>query len=246
KTILIYLSILTAASTAAHALSYVEATLSAFTGGQQALIEVRIDELLGGDLQVKLDVIDNPGSAGTGIGDLRGWWSQISNESLLPGLSLIPVSWSGLNAPATVDIVGTFGPANGVNDLGNGNNLNGGGTPAPLDFGVDVGTPGIGTDDIQHAIFNLHHSSVALSVSLFDGQVMGGRLTSLGASSRGDSSKLKGTGTMFTIADPIPQPVPDGGSTALLFGTSLVGLVLLRLRNCANQRACAPSVVRHS
>src|SRR6185436_17065683 len=96
--------------------------------------------------------------------------------------------------------------ANGVINLGHGSNLHGGGTPCPCDIGVEIGTPGIGKDDILSTTFLLH-GSVPLTLADFVDQLVGVRDTSAGPDpdSRGGSAKLAGA---FPETLPVPEPNP--------------------------------------
>ena len=180
------------AATAATA----EATASTFTG--DALnVDLTIDDASDpGNLVITLEIASSDPT-----GDLRGFFAQVADESLLAGLS---VSGSAITQ-ATFD-------ADAVINLGGGNNLNGGGTPCPCDLGVEIGTPGIGSDDYQSVTFTLSHSTETLTTALFDGQDFGVRVMSVGSPNggRGGSSKLSGV---------VPEP-----STALLLGLGLAAL----------------------
>ncbi len=176
----------------------VEATASSFTGSPLE-VEISIDDASDpGNLVITLTV-----ATGDPTGDLRGFFAQVADESLLSGLSV--------GGSAITDSVFD---ANAVINLGGGNNLNGGGTPCPCDFGVEIGTPGIGSDDIQSVTFTLSHSTETLTAALFEGQTFGVRATSVGSikgkGGRNGSSKLVGV---------IPEP-----STALLMGLGLAAL----------------------
>ena len=179
-----------------------EATATAFTGDP---LEVNItidDEADPGNLVITLEV-----ASGDPTGDLRGFFAQIADESLLAGLS---VSGSV--------VTGSEFDANAVINLGKGVNLNGGGSPCPCDLGVEFGTPGIGKDDYQSVTFTLSHATETLTAAIFDGQAFGVRATSVGSlkskGGRDGSSKLAGV---------VPEP-----STALLLGLGLSALATRR------------------
>lgn len=183
-------------ATSAHA-TLVDATASPFTG-DPIEVSIRIDdESEPGHLVITLEVAGEDR-----IGDLRGFFAQVADESLLDGLSV-----SG------DQVTGSRFAANDVINLGGGSNLNGGGSPCPCDLGVEIGDPGTGRgDDYQSVTFTLMHASVALTTALLDGQDFGIRVTSVGDvyGRRGGSSKLVGI---------VPEP-----STSLLAG---FGLALL-------------------
>lgn len=178
-------------------------TLIPFTG-QSSEVKLTFDDTTAGagNIQVTVDVVPNPN-----IGDIRGVFLHILDESLLGGLSA--------SGPDLMEDV--FGPANSVINLGGGNNLQSGpSSPCPCDLGFEFGTPGIGSDDLQTTTFTLMHESVALDLSQFFGQLAGARLTSVGLpdSSREGSSKLG-----------IPEP-----TTLLLAATGLLGYLATRSR----------------
>lgn len=168
-------------------------TLDEFTGGDaQAKVTLADDGEAGvntGEIKVTVEVVD----AITGnTGDLRGVWLDIDpmvadEDGFLNDLSVTSLS----GGPVTDS---EFGPAGTVNNLGGGNNLNGGGTPAPFDMGFEIGNPGLmgGSDDFQMTMFTLSHQSTNLTLAMFAGQDIGVRLTSVGPISgdRSDSSKL--------------------------------------------------------
>lgn len=139
------------------------------------------------------------------IGDLRGLFLNVTDESLLDGLT---VSGS--------EITSSVFSANNVINLGGGSNLNGGGTPCPCDIGLEIGSPGIGKNDIQSVTFTLSHVSADLDVSLLQGESFGVRVTSVGdaGGSRNGSSKLVGI---------VPEP-----TTAILMLLGLAGLASVR------------------
>ncbi len=138
------------------------------------------------------------------IGDLRGVFFQVSDESLLDGLSVVGTG-----------ITSSQFAANSVKNLGQGSNLNGGGTPCPCDIGIEIGTPGIGKDDFQSVTFTLMHTSEILDGSFLNQQAFGVRVTSVGDpdGKRDGSSKLIGV---------VPEP-----TTAILMLLGLAGLTIV-------------------
>lgn len=173
---------------------------SPFTGSSLSA-SVEIDDAADpGNLVITLSVDD-----GGNIGDLRGIFFQVSDESLLDGLSV-----SG------DEVTSSAFSADNVINLGEGSNLNGGGSPCFCDIGIEFGSPGIGKDDIQSVTFTLSHDSESLDISLFEDQDFGVRATSVGdaGGSRNHSSKLIGV---------VPEP-----STAILMLLGLAGLAGVR------------------
>lgn len=176
----------------------IEGTAWTFTGDPLEVSLTVDDAAVPGDLVITLSI------AGTGsTGDLRGFFAQVSDESLLSGLSV--------TGP---EVSGTSFFANGVKVVGPGNNLNGGGSPCPCDLGVEFGSPGIGHDDLRSVTFTLSHVTASLDASFLAEQSFGVRVTSVGDDcSREGSSKLSGQ-----IAA-VPEP-----GTGLLMGLGLAGL----------------------
>lgn len=191
----VLLLVLALIASAAQA-TIVTASASSFTGDPLTVDLVIDDESDPGNLVITLEIAD-----GGPTGDLRGFFAQIGDESLLAGLSVT-------GEYVTDDRIA----ANRIRDLGRGANLNGGGSPCPCDIAVEFGNPGIGKEDLQAVMFVLSHSTETLTTSLFDGQTFGVRVTSVGDwdGCREGSSKLVGV---------VPEP-----STALLVGIGLAGL----------------------
>jgi hypothetical protein len=152
-----------------------------------------------GEIEIRIEV-----SADPNIGDLRGVFLDIADDTLLSGLSA-----------TGADVVDARFAAMGVSNLGNGANVNGDG-PCPCDLGVEFGSAGIGTDDIRSTSFVLAHTSMGLSLSQFSNQTVAVRLTSVGllGGARNDSSKIAGL---------VPEP-----GTAALFGLGLGALAARR------------------
>ena len=182
----LFLGSLLGITTTANALSI--ATITKPFTGTDAEVRIELTEE-GGDIRVTATVT-------LGLADLRAVYLDIADDALLDGLSA-DGEW----------VTDSEFAANGVIDLGQGSNLHGGGSPCPCDIGVELGTPGIGKDDINSTSFLLHHSSQPLTLSLFADQLVGVRITSTGPDpfSRGGSAKLGGT---FPENVPVPEPSP--------------------------------------
>lgn len=115
------------------------------------------------------------------VGDLRGLFFDIADESILK--TLVVDALSG-------DIrIGD----DSIKDLGDGANMNGlTGSDKGYDLGIEIGTAGIGKDDIQSYSFTLSSTARALTLNDFSNVDFGVRLTSVGVvgGSRADSSKI--------------------------------------------------------
>jgi hypothetical protein len=146
---------------------------------------------------------------GVCLADLNGFFFNLRDESLLPGLSV------------TGDVTLSVKNANAVTSAGPGNNVNGGGIGA-FDVGVRFGSPGIGKDDVAVGTFLLGDPGVALTNDMFagaanaQGHVFAVRLTSVGTteSNRTGSSKLVNGDVLLP---PVHTPEPS----------TLVGLLTL-------------------
>lgn len=117
------------------------------------------------------------------IGDLRGIFFDIADESLLGTLSV--TSDAGVTEFRTGD--------DSIKDLGDGANMNGLlGSDKGYDAGLEIGSSGIGKDDIRSYQFTLDSSARDLTLADFANVDFGARLTSVGTigSKRADSSKL--------------------------------------------------------
>ncbi len=196
---------------------------SIFTPVNAASLSFNINQFTGDNAEVKIaldDTID-PGSVKftvevvDPIADIRGVWFDISDDALLSGLSILGS-----------DITKIEIDANNVNNLGGGNNLNGGGTLAPFDIGLEIGTPGIGMDDFQMTMFTVSHDTEILTLDNFVNLDFGVRLTSVGENREG-SSKLAAV-TPPKPTKPTPQSVPEPRTWLSL---TLLGGVLKLVRN---------------
>ena len=148
-------------------------------------MKITLDDAGAGPGEILLGVEILSGQAG----DLRGIFLNLSDDSLLDGIEVTGPDVEGVER---FDVV----------DLGHGANLHGGGSPCPCDLAIEFGTPGIGRDDIQFTSFALSHPDVALPLSLFQGQLVGVRVTSVGT---GDHRE--GSSKTFAI---VPEPATGG------------------------------------
>ncbi|HET7671654.1 MAG TPA: VCBS domain-containing protein, partial [Burkholderiales bacterium] len=122
------------------------------------------------------------------IGDLRGIFFDVADESLIPSLTVSADS-GGLTEVRTGD--------DSVVDLGGGANLQGlVGSDGGYDVGLEIGTSGIGADDHRTFSFTLSAAS-ALTLEDFANVDFGVRLTSVGedGGERSASAKLLETVT---------------------------------------------------
>lgn len=186
------LAVLGFAATEARAVS-MTLDLTQFTGDSaSATIELTDD---GGFIKGVITVQPSPN-----IGDLRAVFLKVLDNDILCDLEIT----GSLITDIEID-------ENDVTSVGNAN-VNGGGSPGPFDIGIAFGTPGIGSDDIQSATFFLDHSTIDLTLGMFDLEGWAVRLTSVGlpGSSREGSSKLGVVDIRLTGMEPPNIPTPSG------------------------------------
>lgn len=174
--------------------STIETLLHPFTG-DDAEVRITLDDMSAGAGQVEVTV-----EVTEGIADIRGVFFDLTNDGLLGDLT----------------VTGQDVTSYGVTDVlrqGGGNNLNGGGSPCPCDLAIEIGSPGMGKDDIWSTTFVISHPD-GIDLDAFRDQEVGVRLTSVGWN-RAGSSKLSGV--------VVPEP-----TTASLLTLGLLGLALRR------------------
>lgn len=133
---------------------------------------------------------------GDDLADIRGLFFNLADPSLVDNLV---VTGADLTDQAYGDVSG----------FRNGNNLKGGGR-SPYDVGLNFGTPGIGTDDINSTSFVL--SSIngdALTLDLIAQIEFGARMTSTGPA----NSNRNGSQKITTIAPAAPDAIDDDAET---------------------------------
>ena len=170
----------------------VELTLTNFIGTSSEA-KITLDDT-DGVITGQIDVVPNPN-----IGDLRGVFFSFFDDTILGGLNITSPDLNALKIDAGK-----------VWKVGNAH-VSGGGTPGPFDIGVELGTPGIGKDDIQSTSFLVSHNALSLRLDMLDLESFALRMTSVGlpGSSRSGSSKLRVDEIRF-LTDPDPTPDPPG------------------------------------
>ncbi|MBD1918192.1 MULTISPECIES: PTPA-CTERM sorting domain-containing protein [Cyanophyceae] len=201
------------ASAPAHAFSF---TLEGSDNVGSNPLKVLVDiTQLGGNIQYKVDILPETVNSTNNIGDLRGFFFDVADESLLSLLKIVNSSRAIYNE--------TFS-ANNVINLGQGVNFNpdpGKPAVARFDAGFRIGENGTGVkgaDDIRSIMFEVARTDgLALSLSDFDRKVLrvGVRATSVGP-----EDGVRG-GSSGKIVGEVPTP-------ALLPG--LIGLGVAALR----------------
>lgn len=165
-------------------------SIGEFTGSN-AEVDFLIQDTTGG---VKITATVDPSSTGN-TGDFGGVWFNLADQSLINNLTIQEI---------TGDIT-AIDQSGSVNKVGsNNNNLNGGGSPAPLDVGIAFGSPGASGGIVSSVMFNVLGSG--LSADDFAGQTFAARLQTVGAPPNGGngSSKLAGPAGLGAA---VPEPL---------------------------------------
>ena len=162
------------------------------------------DQSVPGDLVITLQIT----GPGTTTGNLRGFFVQVADESLLSGLSV-----SGPHVQSSTFL------ANGVPQTsGHSTTPQSAGSPGPYDIGIALGSYGYSRRDLRTVTFTLSYATASLDDSFLSGQTFGVNATSSEKGRCGScSSKLVGV---------VPEP-----GTGLLMGLGLAGLAVARPRS---------------
>lgn len=147
-----------------------------------------IEEMSDGTLRFTIEVDQSTGT----LGDLRGMFFEVADQSLLPTLSI-----------AGDDITDSMIRADGVTNLGGGANVEGqvAREVGAFDLGVEIGRSGLkgGADDIQSTQFTISSTAGPLSLAMFENVDTALRVTSVGGEDSRDGS-LKLVGDVLTGA----------------------------------------------
>lgn len=187
----------------------------ASTGGNNPTVQVTITENANGTLTFTVTQLV---SAGAYLGDLRGLFFDVADEDLIGTLS-----GTSLSDPLTEFQQGD----DTVKDLGQGANMQGLlGDSGGYDVGIEIGTQGIGTDDVRTFSFTLESTARALTLADFANVDFGVRITSVGQdiggdgiidTSRSGSSKIlenNDVGAAVTFAVTVTSETPVNDSSA--------------------------------
>jgi hypothetical protein len=162
-------------------------------------IRITVVQTLDGKLQVTAAL--NPSAV---VGDLRGLFFHVADESLLGGLSVT----GGTSAIGTVRQ-----GANAVSNLGGGVNMLG--VAPAFDMGIVFGTASAaGADDIRSVTFTLEHTTAALTLDLFSSAQFGAVIGSVGTSGGPRVGTLKATGTAPVVES--ANAPPEAGNDSVM------------------------------
>ncbi len=148
------------------------------TGGATPAVQITITE--NPDGTVTFSIVQLVG-AGAYLGDLRGFFFDVADETLINTLS------TTANPLLTELAQGN----DSITNLGDGANMNGlVGDSGGYDVGVEIGTSGIGTNgnDVRNFSFTLDSSARDLTLADFANVTFGIRITSIGQDVNGDGT----------------------------------------------------------
>lgn len=191
----------------------------ASTGGGNPQVRITVTENAGGTVTISVEQI---GGAGAYLGDLRGLFFDLGDESLIGSLS----------TAANPLVTELQQKDDGVKDLGNGANMNGLlGGDSGYDVGVEFGTSGVGTggDDIRNISFTLDSSVRDLTLADFANVTFGVRITAVGQDVNGDGTIDTARTGSSKIGETSFTPVDaknDEAACAVENGNTVTGNVL--------------------
>jgi VCBS repeat-containing protein len=157
------------------------------TGGNAPKVKVVITQNADGSVTIRIEQIV---ATGNYLGDLRGFFFDLADESIIPSLTV--TSSSKTLADGTV-VAGPASSTSGNDSVkfagSSSNNMNGLlGSDGGFDFGIEIGSEGVGKngDDVRAFEFTLDNSSRDLTLADFAGVNFGLRITSIGLDTDGD------------------------------------------------------------
>jgi hypothetical protein len=138
---------------------------------------------------VEITVTSNPAPGTNYIGDIRGVFFHVKDDNVDKIKTQTAPQIRGQNVPSINGFV--IGPANSVQKVANDVIMNGDANKHKYDVGVQIGTQGIGKDDIRTTTFIVKGLTTADFTSATE---FGVRLTSVGTvgGARSESSKVYG------------------------------------------------------
>lgn len=167
-------------------------------------VRVTVVQMPDGTLQITASLISTAVA-----GDLRGLFFQVSNESLLGGLSV---------TASTSSVTGFQQNANAVSNLGSGVNTLG--AARASDVGIAFGTASTsGADDIRSVTFTLAHATESLTLDFLSQMQFAAVIGSVGPAGGPRSATLRAVGSAPANAPPLAQndaaTVTEGGSVTI-------------------------------
>ncbi|HYC49362.1 MAG TPA: cadherin-like domain-containing protein [Burkholderiales bacterium] len=205
------------------------------TENKNPVVQVTITENPGGTLTFTVVQLV---AAGNYLGDLRGLFFDVKDEALLGTLSVAGATKTLASGAAVPVAQPAWTSGNdSVNKAGSSsNNMNGLlGSDGGYDFGIEIGSEGIGKngDEVRAFTFTLDSSQRDLKLADFGSVDFGVRITSIGRDVDGngtiDGSRNNGT-KIHEISPPAPSgnaaPVAAADSHSTSADTPLAGNVL--------------------